>query len=117
MGPGSQTGSGIIQGPPVNRMTDMCKNITLREVKFSRKLPNKMDKNGQSSATQTRGLVNFHMAHISCWGALARSSPKLPFKELQCSRGHGMELDRQKLLSILMAGPANVRRIVGMELS
>ena len=36
MGPGSQTGSDIIQRPlpPVDRMTDMCKNITFPQTSF-----------------------------------------------------------------------------------
>ena len=36
MGPGSQAGSGLIQrpSPPVHRMTDTCKNITLPQPSF-----------------------------------------------------------------------------------
>ena len=35
MGSGSQTGSDIIQRPPLDRMTETCKNITLPQTSFA----------------------------------------------------------------------------------
>ena len=64
MGPGSQTGSDIIQRThpsPVNRMTDMCKNITLPQTLFAD------GKNASSpNSTQPKNSLHLKSSESTC---------------------------------------------------